>query len=377
MTVTLESIVGAINKYILKNNENGYQIKFDDAYSAINLTFEAGRIFSPEPFNVLFAYNKGIDENFYGAKNANENDTINCDVFYKRNISAFNNFRIDQNGAKGILISRDMLRSIQNTFNSKALNEDESTEDTEKADATINLNEFFKKIFAVIRDCSGGDWNFSLEKTEGDLDSEDKKHPGAIWIVNKNSPVKGTVKPLMLSPVSGQNGVRDMSLSGQVPKDIQAQAFGGAPTVTKEQIAADTIAGKPTPQKKIQDEIEKLKEELPKAKKDLNDDSYSADSVTAAKGLIKRLVNALSVEDWGKKNKLLEPTPYPLKLTLTIDGIEGFRFGDTITSDYLPSRYTKNVGVRTVFTITKYTHTIKGNDWSTQIETVCRLVKDD
>ena len=56
---------------------------------------------------------------------------------------------------------------------------------------------------------------------------------------------------------------------------------------------------------------------------------------------------------------------------------ERFSFGDTITSDYLPSRYRLEKGAHVVFTVTKYTHTIKGNDWQTDLSCISRIVKDD
>jgi len=127
---------------------------------------------------------------------------------------------------------------------------------------------------------------------------------------------------------------------------------------------------------KINNEIVKLKEENKRARIKLHLGNYDSDATIAAKGIVKRLVNALTVTDTVEKNKLLEPTPYPLKLSLTVDGIEGFRFGDTISSDYLPSRYTKTEGIRIVFTVIKYTHEIKGNDWSTNVESMCRMVGD-
>ena len=64
----------------------------------------------------------------------------------------------------------------------------------------------------------------------------------------------------------------------------------------------------------------------------------------------------------------------PLKFGVTIDGINGFKFGDVITTTYLPTKYKTDIGgFRAVFTITKVNHSISGNDWTTTLETVCRL----
>lgn len=396
--ITLESLVAIVNKYILAGNENNYQIKFNNTYSAIDIVFPAGRIFSPSPYKTLFPYVKGTLENHYypqiltaqGYKSTEGNPFISCESFANFDSDIYEEFRIDKNvlpvgvraaggvttgSPKGILLSRDVLREIQSTFDQSALNEDQSTEDTEKANAKIDLASFFKKVFAVIRDNSGGDWSLTLDVDE-DLND------GTIWIVNKKAPVKETVRPLVLSPTGGVNGVRELKLSGAVPQDIQAEAFGGAPSTQK--VAKDIIAGTYDIEAELQraefefqESVTRLRKEVPEAQAKINFLEYSLDSVTAAKTLIKELVETLSPDGLAERNKILEPTPYPLEVEIVVDGTEGFRFGDTITSDYLPSRYRLETGARVVFTVTQYTHTIKGNDWQTSLSCISRIVKDD
>jgi len=417
--VTLQSIVDIVNEFILTNNENNYNIKFDDGYSAIDIMFPAGRIWSPSPFEMLFPYANGTPENAYPpssdmkkrtetvnaiidespsisfkerqlmkrsmtvAKSTEQQTTgvINCDKFHANNSDVYNDFRIDRIASEGnmitgtpagILLSRDMLRTIQTAFGDKPLAQDSTTEEAQKADSSINLIDFFGKIFAKIRDNSGGDWNLSLEINESDTD-------GTIWIVNKKSPVKDTVEPLVLSPARGVNGVRDLKLSAQVPKDIQAEAFGGAPNVTR--TATNIIAEN---EAALNAAIDQYTKDLPRvraastdARSKINDTSFSADATTAAKGVIKQLVETLEPDGLAERNKFIEPVPYPLSVEIALDGIEGFHFGDTITSDYLPERYRLPRGARVVFTVTKYTHTIKENDWQTDLTAVSRIVKDD
>jgi len=394
--ITLEALVEIVNKYVLADNENNYQIKFNPAYSAIDIVFPAGRIFSPAPYKTLFPYVKGTPENHYIYKSipnpvSRKNvPFISCESFANFDLNVYEEFRIDKNvlpidvraakgvttgSPKGILLSRDVLREIQSTFDQLSLDENQSTEDTEKANAKIDLASFFKKVFAVIRDNSGGDWSLTLDVDE---ESDD----GTIWIVNKKAPVKETVKPLVLSPAKGVNGVRELKLSGAVPKDIQAEAFGGAPSTQK--VAKEIIAGTYDVEAELiraqfefQENVARLQKEVPEAQSKINFLEYSLDSVTAARALVKELVETLEPDGLAERNKILEPTPYPLEVEISVDGIEGFSFGDTITSDYLPARYRLEKGARVVFTVTKYTHTIKGNDWQTDLSCISRIVKDD
>jgi len=61
-----------------------------------------------------------------------------------------------------------------------------------------------------------------------------------------------------------------------------------------------------------------------------------------------------------------------LTLSVTVDGNDDFVFGHTIVANHLPDRYK---GSNVVFTVNSYKHTIKGNDWSTSIETLMRFAK--
>jgi len=64
----------------------------------------------------------------------------------------------------------------------------------------------------------------------------------------------------------------------------------------------------------------------------------------------------------------------PISLGITLDGIEGFGFGNLITTDWLPSKYfDKKENPRISFIITNVTHTITPNDWVTELETQCRM----
>ena len=63
---------------------------------------------------------------------------------------------------------------------------------------------------------------------------------------------------------------------------------------------------------------------------------------------------------------------YPIDLTLTIDGIDGFKFGDTIKCMAIPARYNRTPW-ETVFTIVKINHVIDDSKWETTITTKARI----
>jgi hypothetical protein len=61
---------------------------------------------------------------------------------------------------------------------------------------------------------------------------------------------------------------------------------------------------------------------------------------------------------------------YPIDFSVTIDGIDGFKFGDVLKTNLIPARYTKE-GM--VFVITKIGHTIQNGVWETTLNTKARI----
>jgi phage protein D len=56
---------------------------------------------------------------------------------------------------------------------------------------------------------------------------------------------------------------------------------------------------------------------------------------------------------------------FPMDLEFTIDGINGFKFGDVLQFDGLPKRYTDSY----VFTVISVTHEVNTNgEWTTTLK---------
>ena len=106
---------------------------------------------------------------------------------------------------------------------------------------------------------------------------------------------------------------------------------------------------------------------------------YDEASISKAKAAVKAMVNAETAAQIAKTNQTadsadMETMPWPIEFELTCDGIEGFQFGDTISSKHLPARYRKkDSSGKIVFTVVSYSHTIAENDWSTTVKALARL----
>jgi hypothetical protein len=86
-------------------------------------------------------------------------------------------------------------------------------------------------------------------------------------------------------------------------------------------------------------------------------------------------IKKMKVDGKGDSNGAhwLNKAIYPIDLTITIDGIAGFKFGDVISTSLIPKQYTK---YDMVFTITKISHSIKDGMWETTLNTKSRISMD-
>jgi hypothetical protein len=72
--------------------------------------------------------------------------------------------------------------------------------------------------------------------------------------------------------------------------------------------------------------------------------------------------------DWRRAQQMTAPL-YPFEASVTLDGIQGFRYGDVVQFDALPLRYRRN----TVFSIMGINHTVTSNgEWTTELKCMMR-----
>lgn len=66
----------------------------------------------------------------------------------------------------------------------------------------------------------------------------------------------------------------------------------------------------------------------------------------------------------------LKTAVFPIYLKLTLDGINGFLYGNAITTNWLPTQYRDS---RIYWTVTDIRHRIENNDWITELEAIYRV----
>ena len=69
----------------------------------------------------------------------------------------------------------------------------------------------------------------------------------------------------------------------------------------------------------------------------------------------------------------LRSARFPISLSVKLDGIEGFYYGNPITTNWLPTGYSNK---NCFFTVMKISHTIENNDWTTTLDTLYEIIQD-
>lgn len=99
----------------------------------------------------------------------------------------------------------------------------------------------------------------------------------------------------------------------------------------------------------------------------------SGDRVDAAKTALRELLRY--IEGTSGKSPACPTIAYPFELTMTLDGIGGFVWGQYITTDRLPKRYTYSQNKDNfVWQITTVEHDITDKDWTTSVNTLLRYL---
>lgn len=245
------------------------------------------------------------------------------------------------------------------------------------------LNQFLIKILNEISDACGKMWDFQIM-----IDEED---PEVIYIVDKKSIPTKELKPFPFKLYNRNSIVRGFSLNTEIDQKLKAMMmYGSNKKSDTVDVGEDSTFGYKLYRDsvvdlangKLEPAIQSSRDKnMPKYKKtkdydpieELNN-AYSLLLEKRTPETVSRMKTALNnlVQEPIDGNKIASnhshPT-LPLKLSITIDGLGGIRFGNLIDIDYKPERYSNN----TSFQITNVSHTISGDSWETTLDTIMRV----
>jgi hypothetical protein len=273
------------------------------------------------------------------------------------------------------LIAIDTIQAIVDAGNERA-----QESDTDNP-YVFDTKAFLTAICKLIKKASGGIYNLILWN-EGDK----------VMLINNNfhEPLDRNLI-IEFKPFSPYTIVRSMNLSATVPPEFQQAAYGANANakqvdseVTKKQAEVLTTAkAEEKSEEPEEDPLQSANALIPilwgfykNTRSDIEIDElnptyrFAAGQKTCASAMTSyKIYGDVKQVKWNNNIMI------PLNFSVTMDGINGFRFGDTVTCDYLPSKYKDPDadGYLTVFTVSKVSHNISQNDWQTSLETICRL----
>ena len=362
-----------INVDLLKGNIEGGSVNTKEisyvCNNQVTVGKSYGKIFSANPMKVLimgtpYKYHQeyggtggGAIGRFFGASK------IWGKKFPKQN---GNQVVMGGNKAKlgNILISRDTLRSIT------------GASDAGGEGSKISISTFLNKIFEKIYNLTGGAYDLTvtnMTKQQASHYGYTGNTEGKMFVVDRNwVPGAGVEKiHLNASNATFDNSTRNVAITGKVPKDMAAAAFvGGTGTVSgKKQGSVEVVKGV---RSETVPNLAKIRNQLITSREVIHDTGYNEESIGSAKSNLKAYVESVvSTRDKATFRKDM----YPLELTATLEGIAGIQFGNACVTDLTPSRYSNPKGglPKIVFTVSKTKHSISPNDWTTDVDTICRM----
>lgn len=319
--VTLKFVINAINEKIIRatvGSRASYLLIDTEKYSKTNQ--HPAKVGSANPLEMI---TPGNSRDYYGP---NLNFTINgADA-----ISTIGD----------VYISMDFLESAYASLTVGSSEHEKSKQDS--------IFYFLNSVFDMMYRNSGG-----LYRPYVSTD-----HDG-LWHLVDGNYFPTSVDPLVIPAMSKNSVVRSISLQSALTSEYAtAVMIGGASTATR---FSTTALAEIFPGAGASTEVSDAPDSVEAAIGNMDKGGVTTENVTSLEAALRK--SAIPVQNSQKQL-------IPLELSVTVDGVEGFTFGDAITTNYLPAGYFGKVA----FVVTKVDHNISAGDWTTTLTTACRVL---
>lgn len=224
-----------------------------------------------------------------------------------------------------------------------------------------NITGFWDALIKKVNYASGETYQLTVRVVEGPSIGRPPSDPSILSIEDSNIPTSVSATPVHFDANISNPILKNINISSKPPGPLAAAAFanarGGGSKQLDVKIDKSGDAG----------ELSKAKSAITTTTSQMIktgvSDKWSQD-LKGAYATYKRAQSEVKDAHW------LNKAIYPVNLTLTIDGINGFHFGNVLTTSLVPSQYNKE---KLVFVVTKVAHSIKDGVWETTLETRSRI----
>jgi hypothetical protein len=287
------------------------------------------------------------------AQNTIDGDDSNGKIFIFKGAPAFTGNLLTE-----MLIGYDLLFDILTEVDTNKA-KSESGIDRRKP-GNITLEDFLAKIGSAINDASGGVYDLRL------VTNPKETNQNKFYLVDQADAGNTAPSPTVYRALTGDGVTRSVEMTGEPDQDMINGALyaSGIKSGT-----SDAVAGTP-----------------------VNPD-LAAKAATAKTNLVTLITNSIQPDGQGftddtisklkaevvailQGQKASDPTvrmsvPGPLNLGITVDGNDGFRFGQIITADVVQGLAGYD---QVCFRVIEIKHSIKENDWETKVSTVMDII---
>lgn len=277
------------------------------------------------------------------------------------------------NTLESILISVDMIQGFYNQLSTEKLTENATSP---------SITKLLGKIFNEIDVNTGG--LITPKLIPKNTDASAKTNSEIMYIMNRKTVVNTNDNFQEAYPFSaiGERavGVRSISLESDYDSDLlvlastKAISEGASNTsklktlYPKNNGLSAAIKEGDSKKGKSSDTLIKLE----KARFKFGKDGYTPDRISAYRSAMANYINQFFDDDENLKNGGYGELPLMLKLSVTIDGVQGIKFLSPITVDRLPNRFKNDPKIS--FSVTSIEHSFDGQgDWETTLGTVMRI----
>jgi hypothetical protein len=230
----------------------------------------------------------------------------------------------------------------------------------------LRVTEFFKNLFTTISNCTGGFVQLGLIVDDGTNDKDDLTKHKILKIVPTTFVDTG-LDIWKFNTLKGDGSTRELSITAELPStDLHASLvkniFNNSRVTNA--IRSDTNDGLSTYDleelaSRILDEYyNKL---MPRTK-------YSDETCDAARNLLLNINKGRPTSSLVNNNQYL----WLMKMNVKMDGVGGWRIGHHINSNTVPNSFTTERDI--AFIVTRVHHVIEGQDWQTELESICTVV---
>jgi len=262
-----------------------------------------------------------------------------------------------------------------------------------------SIGNFLKALFDVIANETGKLHELTLISREDY--AEDKDFTAiTVTVMDQNFQGCDSIKPYIFTPRVHSSIMRNISISSKLPSATQTAMYAGGRSAISENISSGesfsnlqnryfkvcgTTENPPPPDAPVEgEEQEEIKwEQREKAiGRAISENGINDMYCQEFRNVMRRLKTnpADFPESYkgleGVKGSWLNRTLYPVDVSITLDGTAGFRFGNVVSTDWLPAKYRYNEGGKEkllmLFIILEVSHKISGFDWETSLKLQCR-----